>query len=65
MMAFYQLCAHACASIEGAKRGLAEEPIKQSDHVMDPRRYALHGKHAAVAHTEAYLAEMRRRVEGV
>jgi hypothetical protein len=28
--------------------------------MMDPLRYALHGKHAAVAHTEAYLAEMRR-----
>jgi hypothetical protein len=55
---------YAYASGERAKRDPAEEPVKHSDHAMDALRYALHGELAGTARTEAYLAELRRRVEG-
>jgi hypothetical protein len=33
-----------------------------ADHAMDATRYALHGELGEAAKTEAYLAEMQRRL---
>jgi hypothetical protein len=36
-----------------------------ADHAMDATRYALHGELGEAAKTEAYLAAMQRRLEGM
>jgi Terminase RNAseH like domain len=45
-----------------SKRDPRDEPVKQADHAMDATRYALHGELGEAARTEAYLAEMQRRL---
>jgi hypothetical protein len=47
------------------KRDPRDEPVKQADHAMDATRYALHGELGEAARTEAYLAEMQRRLAGM
>jgi hypothetical protein len=47
------------------KHDRRDEPVKQADHAMDATRYALHGELGEAAKTEAYLAEMQRRLAGM
>ena len=51
------------ATADKARRDPAEQPLKQGDHAMDAARYALHTELAGAARTEAYLADMRRRMD--
>lgn len=54
---------YAYATAERSKRDPAEEPVKQSDHLMDATRYALHSELGQQTATEAYLAGMQRLVK--
>ncbi len=54
--------AYAYATTDGDQRDASELPLKQADHAMDATRYALHGELTGWARTEAYLADMRRRM---
>jgi hypothetical protein len=47
------------------KRDPRDEPVKLADHAMDAMRYALHGELGEAAKTEAYLAELQRRLVGM
>jgi hypothetical protein len=44
------------------KRDPRDEPVKLADHAMDATRYALRGELGEAAKTEAYLAELQRRL---
>jgi hypothetical protein len=46
------------------KRDSCDEPVQLADHAMDATRYALHSELGEAAKTEAYLAEMQRRLVG-
>jgi hypothetical protein len=54
--------AYAYATADTAKRDPSELPLKQADHALDATRYALHGELTGWVRTEAYLADMRRRM---
>lgn len=56
---------YAYATAERSKRDPAEEPVKQSDHLLDATRYALHSALGQQTATEAYLASMASMVKPV
>jgi hypothetical protein len=47
------------------KRDPRDELVKLADHAMDATRYALHGELGEAAKTEAYLAELQRRLSAM
>jgi hypothetical protein len=47
------------------RRDPRDEPVKASDHAMDALRYVLQAELGEAERTEAYLAEMQRRVAGM
>lgn len=51
------------ATADASKRDPSEQPIKQNDHALDATRYALHSSLGASRATEAYLAELQRRLD--
>jgi hypothetical protein len=44
------------------KRDPRDEPVKLADHAMDALRYLLQAEVGEAGRTEAYLAEMQRRL---
>lgn len=55
---------YAYATADAGNRDPSEQPVKQNDHALDATRYALHSALGRARATDAYLANLRRRVEG-
>jgi hypothetical protein len=66
-IAEYGMYRYPVPAAEGVtlKRDPRDEPVKLADHAMDATRYALHGELGEAVKTEAYLAELQRRLAGI
>lgn len=51
------------ATADAGKRDPSEQPVKQNDHALDATRYALHSALGVSRATDAYLAELQRRLD--